>query len=105
LISLYVGLRAPEVFGHVLSQSGAFSVWNHDFVVFDLARVASSRPLEVWMDCGHFEVLTEGNQRMLPVLQQSGHRAEYRQYHGGHNYSAWRDNVWRGLEWLFGPAR
>ncbi len=105
LMSLYVGLRAPEIFGNVLSQSGAFSLWNHDFVVFDLARAAPSRPLDVWMDCGHFEALTEGNRRMLPVLQQSGHRAEYREYHGGHNYSAWRDHVWRGLEWLFGPER
>lgn len=103
LIALYTGLRAPEVFGHVLSQSGAFSVWNRDFVVFDLARRAPSRPLEVWMDCGHFEALAEGNHRMLPVLQHSGHRAEYREYHGGHNYPAWRDDVWRGLEWLFGP--
>ncbi|OJT26946.1 esterase [Archangium sp. Cb G35] len=105
LISLYTGLRAPHVFGRVLSQSGAFSVWNRDFVVFDLARNASSRPLDVWMDCGHFEALVEGNERMLPVLRSSGHRAEYREYHGGHNYSAWRDNVWRGLEWLFGTGK
>ncbi|HYO57601.1 alpha/beta hydrolase-fold protein, partial [Archangium sp.] len=102
LIALYTGLRVPEVFGHVLSQSGAFSVWNRDFVVFDLARRAPSRPLEVWMDCGHFEALAEGNRRILPVLHASGHRAGYREYHGGHNYSAWRDDVWRGLEWLFG---
>ncbi|MFE8602137.1 alpha/beta hydrolase-fold protein [Archangium violaceum] len=105
LISLYTGLRAPHVFGRVLSQSGAFSVWNRDFVVFDLARGASSRPLDVWMDCGHIEALVEGNERMLPVLRASGHRAEYREYHGGHNYSAWRDNVWRGLEWLFGTGK
>ncbi|HYO69383.1 MAG TPA: alpha/beta hydrolase-fold protein, partial [Archangium sp.] len=104
LISLYTGLRAPHVFGHVLSQSGAFSVWNRDFVVFDLARGAPSRPLDVWLDCGHFEALVEGNERMLPVLRASGHRAEYREYHGGHNYSAWRDQVWRGLEWLFGTG-
>ncbi|HEX5746225.1 MAG TPA: alpha/beta hydrolase-fold protein [Archangium sp.] len=104
LIALYTGLRAPHVFGRVLSQSGAFSVWNRDFVVFDLARSAPSRPLDVWLDCGHFEALVEGNERMLPVLRASGHRAEYREYHGGHNYSAWRDNVWRGLEWLFGTG-
>ncbi|WP_375767721.1 alpha/beta hydrolase-fold protein [Archangium gephyra] len=104
LIALYTGLRAPHVFGHVLSQSGAFSVWNRDFVVFDLARSAPSHPLDVWLDCGHFEALVEGNERMLPVLRASGHRAEYREYHGGHNYSAWRDHVWRGLEWLFGTG-
>jgi enterochelin esterase family protein len=104
LIALYTGLRAPHVFGHVLSQSGAFRVWNHDFVVFELARRPPSRPLEVWMDCGHFEALAEGNRCILPVLQASGHRAGYREYHGGHNYPAWRDDVWRGLEWMFGQA-
>jgi len=25
----------------------------------------------------------------------------YREYSGGHNYPAWREDVWRGLEWLF----
>ena len=101
LMALYTGLRAPDVFGRVLSQSGAFSVLGRDFSVFELARHAPTRPLDVWMDCGHFEMLLEGNQRMLPVLQASGHRAEYREYHGGHSYPAWRDDVWRGLEWLF----
>jgi enterochelin esterase family protein len=103
LMSLFMGLREPNVFGHVLAQSGAFSVWNRDLGVFPLARLAASPPLEVWMDCGHFEALAEGNRRILPVLQASGHRAEYREYHGGHSYPAWRDDVWRGLEWLFAP--
>jgi len=103
LMALFMGLRAPEVFGRVLAQSGAFSVWNRDFGVFELARRAPARPLDVWMDCGHFEALAEGNRRILPLLRASGHRAEYREYHGGHSYPAWRDDVWRGLEWLFAP--
>jgi enterochelin esterase family protein len=102
LMALYLGLRAPQLFGHVLSQSGAFAIPEHgDFVVFELARAARRRRLEVWMDCGHFELLTEGNRRMLPVLKEAGHRVHYREYSGGHNYPAWRDDVWRGLEWLF----
>lgn len=101
LMALFAGLRAPEVFGRVLSQSGAFAVDGRDFVVFDLARQASRRPLEVWMDCGRFEGLLEGNRRMSPLLAASGHRVEYREYNGGHNYPAWRDDVWRGLEWLY----
>ncbi len=107
LMALFAGLRAPEVFGKVLAQSGAFAVDGRDFVVFDLARQAARRPLDVWMDCGRFEVLLEGNQRMAPLLAASGHRVEYREYNGGHNYPAWRDDVWRGLQWLFPrpPAR
>jgi enterochelin esterase family protein len=86
----------------VLSQSGAFAIPEQgDFVVFELARAARRRRLEVWMDCGLFEPLAEGNRRMLPVLKEAGHRVHYREYSGGHNYPAWRDDVWRGLEWLF----
>ncbi|NMO14707.1 esterase family protein [Pyxidicoccus fallax] len=103
LMALFAGLRAPETFGRVLSQSGAFAVDGRDFVVFDLARQTPRRPLDVWMDCGRFEVLLEGNQRMAPLLTASGHRVEYREYNGGHNYPAWRDDLWHGLQWLY-PA-
>lgn len=104
LMALYAGLRAPHVFGHVLSQSGAFALpEGQDFVVFELARAARTRRLSVWMDCGRFERLLEGNQRMLPILKEAGHRVHYREYSGGHNYPAWRDDVWRGLEWLYPP--
>lgn len=110
LMALYAGLRAPHLFGHVLSQSGAFTIpsddsamRDHHFVVFDLARSAPSRRLSVWLDCGSFERLLEGNRRILPVLEEAGHRVLYREYSGGHNYSAWRDDVWRGIEWLYPP--
>ncbi|WP_224240264.1 alpha/beta hydrolase-fold protein [Hyalangium gracile] len=108
LMALYTGMRAPHVFGRVLSQSGAFALRNydfvlstHDFVVFELARAPQRRRLSVWLDCGSFERLTEGNRLILPVLEQAGHRVHYREYSGGHNYPAWRDDVWRGLEWLY----
>ncbi len=102
LMALYVGLRAPHVFGRVLSQSGAFAIPDgYDFVVFELARASRKRRLSVWMDCGSFERLIEGNERMLPVLKEAGHRVLYQEYSGGHNYPAWRDSVWRGLEWLY----
>ncbi|MCY1017024.1 alpha/beta hydrolase-fold protein [Pyxidicoccus sp. MSG2] len=101
LMALFTGMRVPEVFGRVLAQSGAFAIEGRDFVVFDLARQTPRRPLDVWMDCGRFEVLLEGNQRMAPLLRSSGHRVEYREYNAGHNYPAWRDDLWRGLQWLF----
>lgn len=108
LMALHTGLRLPWIFGRVLSQSGAFSISDQDFAmapydfpVFDLARVPQRRRLSVWMDCGVFEQLLDGNRRMLPVLKEAGHRVQYREYPGGHNYSAWRDDMWRGLEWLY----
>ena len=103
LMALYTGLRMPDVFGRVLSQSGAFTVEGHDFVVFDLARPPPRRPLGVWLDCGRFEGLLEGNRRIAPVLSEAGHRVELREYSGGHNYPAWREDLVHGLERHFPP--
>jgi enterochelin esterase family protein len=102
LMAVYGALRAPDVFGRVLSQSGAFHVWGWDFVVLALARLPPTRSLDIWMDCGRFEAgLLEGNRRLHPLLAAAGHRVEYREYSGGHNYPAWRDDLWRGLERIF----
>ncbi len=103
LMALYTGLRLPDVFGRVLSQSGAFAVEGHDFVVFDLARLPARRPLDVWLDCGRFEGLLEGNRRIGPLLASAGHQVELREYSGGHNYPAWREDLVHGLERHFPP--
>lgn len=102
LMALYTALRAPEVFGRVLSQSGAFAFAGHDFILFDLIRGSSVKPLKVWMDIGRFEDLLSANRQMQALLAAKGYAVSYREYNGGHNYTAWRDDVWRGLETLFG---
>jgi len=101
LISLYVALRAPGIFGRVLSQSGAF--WDDEYkpVVVDLVRDGAVRPIKVWMDVGRYEWLLGGNRMMHALLQQRGYDVAYREYNGGHNYPAWRDDVAHGLEWLY----
>jgi len=102
LMALYTALRAPAVFGHVLSQSGAFAFAGHDFILFDLIRDSSVKPLKVWMDVGRFEDLLSANRRLQALLAAKGYAVSYREYNGGHNYTAWRDDVWRGLEALLG---
>jgi enterochelin esterase-like enzyme len=102
--ALYTALRAPEVFGHAISQSGAFALGalGKDPVVFDLIRHTPRQPVEVWMDVGTYEQLLPANRRMHALLRERGYDVTYREYHGGHNYSAWRDDVWRGLEAVYG---
>jgi enterochelin esterase-like enzyme len=104
LMALYAGLRAPRTFGHVLSQSGAFTLGEHDTVVWDLVAHGPIRPLKIWLDAGRFEWLLACNQRMGDLLNARGYDAGYHEYNAGHNYPAWRDDVWRGLEWLFKPV-
>ena len=102
LMALYAGLRAPEVFGHVLSQSGAFTLGEYDTVLYDLIRANVARSLRVWMDVGTFEWLLTVNRKMHLALREQGYDVTYREYDAGHNYPAWRNDVSRGLETLFG---
>lgn len=99
LIALYAGLRYPEAFGHVLSQSGAFYP---QFVINDLVQARQSVQIKIWMDVGTLEYLHPFNQQMHALLAAQGYAASYQEYHGGHNYTAWRNEVATGLEHLFG---
>lgn len=104
LMALYTGLRRPRIFGNVLSQSGAFIARTHEQVIYNLVTEGPLRPLTIWMEVGLYDIadLLPGNRRMLELLVDKGYRVTYREYSAGHNYPAWRDEVWRGLEALFG---
>jgi enterochelin esterase-like enzyme len=103
LMALYTGLRLPHIFGRVLSQSGAFSLGEYDSIVFDLVRWGALLPIQVWMDVGIYDMpsLLAANRRMHTLLASRGYPISYREYNAGHNYPAWRDDVWRGLVSLF----
>jgi enterochelin esterase-like enzyme len=100
-MAMYTGLRMPDVFGRVLSQSGAFNIESRDFVVVDLVRHGQARGLDIWMDIGRLDILLEDNRWMHALLQEKGYNVSYREFSAGHNYTAWRDDVWRGLEAMF----
>ena len=73
-----------------------------DSLVFDLARAQYNPDLKIWLDVGRFEYLLETNQRMVEVLRANDYDVTYREYNGGHNFTAWRDDVECGLLALFG---
>lgn len=100
-MSLYTGLRMPDVFGKVLGQGGAFTYASRDFAVVDLARHGQAREVNIWMDVGQLDFLLEDNRKMHVLLQEKGYNVTYREFAGGHNYTAWRNDVWRGLEKMF----
>lgn len=103
LMSLYTGLRMPDIFGKVLSQSGVSALDGRDFATVDLVKYKHARDIQIWMDVGKLDFLLEDNRRMSALLAENGYDVTYREYSGGHNQTAWRDNVWRGLEVMF-PA-
>ena len=101
LMSMYTGLRMPEIFGKVNSQSGVFESDGRDFSAVDLIRAKHSREIKIWMDIGHFDWLLEDNRRLQPLLQKNGYNVTYREAGAGHNYTFWRDEVPRALEAMF----
>ncbi len=103
IMAMYTGLRMPEIFGKVLSQSGVFSLDGRDLAAVDLVRYRHAHDLRIWMDCGILDDLLDDNRRMSQLLQEQEYNVTYREFSGGHNYTAWRDNIWRGLEALFPP--
>ena len=100
-MSLYTGLRMPDVFGKVISQSGAFMIESRDFAVVDLVKHQHSRDINIWMDVGQLDILLEDNRQMKKLLDEMEYIATYQEFSGGHNHTAWRNDVWRGLEMLF----
>ncbi len=103
LMAFHTALRAPQIFGHLISQSGAFEVEGVEFVVNDLVRYVPVPALNIWMDVGEYEFLLQSNRRMHALLLERGYAVTYREYPGGHNYTCWRNDVWQGLETLFKP--
>jgi enterochelin esterase family protein len=100
-MALYTALRMPDVFGKVITQSGAFMVESRDFAVVDLIRHRQAHDIHIWLDVGRLDILLEDNQKMYALLQEKNYNTTYREFSGGHNYTAWRNDLWRGLEALF----
>lgn len=103
LQSLYMAHRAPEIFGRVLCESGAFDA---DFlyyrsVVDDLIRYAPRPAIKIWMDVGLHEWFITPNRTMANLLQSRGYDVAYLEHSSGHNYPSWRNILWRGLEYLY----
>jgi enterochelin esterase family protein len=103
LMALYTGVRMPKIFGNVLSQSGAFSWAGLELVIFDLLAQGKKQPLNIWMDVGNYDIpgLLESNRKMNSLLNDRGYLTMYREYPAGHNYPAWRDEIWMGLEYCY----
>lgn len=108
LMGLYTAVRAPEVFGKVLCESGAFHYNYFDFnftfrsLLGDLLELSPPLPLRIWMDCSQHEWFLTPNRQMYARLQKKGYDVTYLEHTSGHNYPSWRNVVWKGLEHLFG---
>ena len=108
LAAAYVGLRAPDIFGKVLSQSGSFW-WNWDaeekiaqqWLTHEFA-ISPKQPLHFYIDVGRLERISGYdllmvNRHLRDVLLAKGYPVDYDELPGGHEYISWRGGFSDGL--------
>ncbi len=101
LMAFFTGLRLPQIFGRVLAQSGSYSAFGADTVVWDLVGCREPQGQKIWLCSGSYDFLLDCNRKMAALLQERGYDYRYDEYVAGHNYPAWRDHLAQGLEFIF----
>lgn len=113
LNATYCAFRYPEVFGNVLSQSGAFGYfpgWEDqdatDYSPYGwlIRQFVTTRklPIRFYLEAGLFEndcpdTLLAQNRRLHDVLEAKGYSVVYSEFAGGHEFLSWRGSVADGL--------
>lgn len=111
LIAMYMELKHSDVFGNVLSQSGAFwwSSYNLDgkgeirnYLVEEFEKV-NKLPLKVYMETGELEdrrFIISPNEQLRDLFLKKGYNVKYSTFKAGHDYLLWGETLGDGLEWL-----
>ena len=114
LISLYLGSRHPELFGRVVSHSGAFiarpgavhggtiDTTTAGEWLRETLEATPPRHLKVSLDTGTLEWLAAPNRRMAAALADLGVQHQYREYQSGHNWVTWRSALPEALLYMQG---
>jgi enterochelin esterase family protein len=120
LMASYCGLRHPEIFGNVLSQSGAYS-WYPGGLERDMRDAPDQetdwltrqfvaepqRAVRFYIEIGRFEdggfaSPLAATRRFRDVLKAKQYSLHYSEYNGGHDYVSWRGSFADGLMALVG---
>jgi len=118
LMALYVALMSPEIFGVVITQSGAFvpprvlstvcpKATNRD--IFSVAAKPRPMKLRIYIQWGKYDQiywidLSEENKKMAEILEEAGHDVTIMIVPEGHNWGNWINHLLDALKDLFIPA-
>jgi enterochelin esterase-like enzyme len=104
----YTAMRHPEVFGGVLSQSGAFQYRPEDPERLIRQFTKGGRlPIRFYLEAGLLEVnetpsLLHTNRHLRDVLEAKGYVVTYSEFNGRHDTVCWRGSLSKGLAALWG---
>lgn len=116
LAAAWMGLRHPEWFGAVYSQSGSF--WwappgrdeEPEWLTRQFAQ-APPVPVRFLLEAGLYETgrngspgILDGSRHLRDVLQAKGHAVRYRDFASGHDNAHWRVTIGAALEEILGGA-
>lgn len=116
LISFYTAWQHPEVFGRVVSHSGAFIAAPQGRVGRQIDTTTAGewlreqlegRPpdtLKISLDSGTLEWLLSPNRRMAASLADLNVPHQYREYPSGHNWVTWRAALPEALLYMQGNS-
>jgi enterochelin esterase family protein len=120
VMASYCALHHSDVFGNVLSQSGAFwvypgcfdkpSVLPRDGALAGEFLKSPRLPIRFYLEAGRFENfaindLLGENRRMRDVLLAKGYDVTYSEFSGGHHFISWRGSLADGLIALALPVK
>lgn len=110
LISLYIALRRPDVFGCVGGQSAYAS--RRDGFIIRAYSASPCLPLRLHLIVGAFERhldveddesnFLHANRRLAAVLRKRGYEVSYAEYPEGHSWGLWRNHIGDALEYFWG---
>lgn len=111
LASTFMSFYHPDIFGKVLSQSGAFwrdtsRVDNYDNEIrndwlINQFILSDSKPIKIFMDWGLQENMVLGsNRKMARILKHKGYDFKYIEYNGWHDWANSRKTFSSGLLYL-----
>jgi enterochelin esterase-like enzyme len=115
LAAAFVANRHPEIFGNVLSQSGAFMYAAPGEQTAERMKrdieAAPKRDIAYYLEAGIYEQgrldqggvdLLTSNRHLRDVLKGKGNRVTYDEFAGGHDDLSWRTGYPKGLIALVG---
>ncbi|UCC18859.1 MAG: hypothetical protein JSV62_12225, partial [Promethearchaeota archaeon] len=132
IASAFIAFKHPEIFGNVLSMSGAYAWypgeeswlqmikdvekiehwWSNEdekekeWVIRQFAQ-HETLPLKFYIDVGILEEkdptgLFTSNRNFRSFLQTKGYSFSYMEFPGGHDFVCWRGSIADGLIYLIG---